>query len=129
MSAIPKDFGQAGANIAPNGAAGSPDLATAFREVADDFAGNVKVPAWFTALVVTTHVHIMAQAGWVLQVHATAGGAAGVKTVIATGAPSAGQVRVDYTAGVPTLTFAAADAITACSVTQIPYTAIKTTKA
>lgn len=37
MSAIPTNFGQGGANLAPGGASGSPDLATALREGADDF--------------------------------------------------------------------------------------------
>jgi len=38
MAAIPENFGSGGANLAPGGSAGSPDLATALREVADDLA-------------------------------------------------------------------------------------------
>lgn len=37
MSIIKKDFGQGGANLAPHGAAGTPDLATVLREEVDDF--------------------------------------------------------------------------------------------
>lgn len=38
MAAITKKFGAGGANLAPEGAAGDPDLATALRDVADDLA-------------------------------------------------------------------------------------------
>jgi len=38
MAAITEQFGSGGANLAPGGAAGSPDLATALRDVADDLA-------------------------------------------------------------------------------------------
>lgn len=38
MAAIKTDFGAGGANLAPGGAAGSPDLATALRDMADDLA-------------------------------------------------------------------------------------------
>ena len=38
MAAISENFGSGGANLAPGGSAGSPDLATALREVADDLA-------------------------------------------------------------------------------------------
>lgn len=55
-------------------------------------------------------------AGEVLQVEVTAGGSTGVKTIV-TGAPSAGECQVTYSsAGVPTLTFNAADAVTECEV-------------
>lgn len=36
MSTIKTNFGSGGANLTPGGSAGSPDLATALREVADD---------------------------------------------------------------------------------------------
>ena len=36
MSAIRTNFGEGGANLVPGGAAGSPDLATALRDIADD---------------------------------------------------------------------------------------------
>lgn len=55
-------------------------------------------------------------AGEVLAVNATAGGSTGAKTIVAV-APAAGQVQVTYDAnGIPTLTFAAADAVTECEV-------------
>ena len=38
MAAIKESFGEGGANLAPGGAAGSPDLATALRDMADDLA-------------------------------------------------------------------------------------------
>jgi len=36
MAAISENFGSGGSNLAPGGSAGSPDLATALREIADD---------------------------------------------------------------------------------------------
>ncbi len=128
MTTIRTNFGEGGQNLAPN-ASGAPSLADTLRDVADDFSGNVKVPAWTTGVVVTTHVATLPSAGFVFAVHATAGGTPGPKQLIQTGAPGAGQVRVDYTAGVPTLTFATAEAVTACAVQQLPYAAIKTIKA
>ena len=41
MATITERFGSGGANVAPGGAAGSPDLATALRDVADDLAALV----------------------------------------------------------------------------------------
>jgi len=38
MAAISENFGSGGANLAPGGSAGSPDLATALQEIADDLA-------------------------------------------------------------------------------------------
>lgn len=38
MSTIKTDFGTGGSNLASGGAAGTPDLATALREIADDLA-------------------------------------------------------------------------------------------
>jgi hypothetical protein len=38
MAAISERFGSGGANLAPGGAAGSPSLAEALRDVADDLA-------------------------------------------------------------------------------------------
>lgn len=36
MTAIPENFGEGGANLAPQGAAGEPTLAVTLRDVADD---------------------------------------------------------------------------------------------
>lgn len=61
-------------------------------------------------------------AGEVTEVEATAGGAPGPMSIV-TAAPVAGQVQVAYdSAGVPTLTFAGADAITECRIkaNQLP---------
>lgn len=75
---------------------------------------------------VTAHVCQLVDAngdpehGHVLSVHATAGGSAGPKTIILTGAAAAGQVLLeDAGNGQPKLTFAVADAITACRVQMI----------
>jgi hypothetical protein len=38
MAAIPKRFGSGGANLTPAGSAGSPSLADALRDIADDLA-------------------------------------------------------------------------------------------
>ena len=38
MSEITTRFGSGGANLAPGGSAGAPDLATALRDIADDLA-------------------------------------------------------------------------------------------
>lgn len=38
MAEITTRFGSGGANLAPGGSAGSPDLATALRDIADDLA-------------------------------------------------------------------------------------------
>jgi hypothetical protein len=48
MATITVTFGSGGANVAPGGANGSPDLATALRDLIDD------VTAIRTALVATT---------------------------------------------------------------------------
>lgn len=37
MTTIKTNFGEGGANLAPGGAAGTPDLATTLRDEADDF--------------------------------------------------------------------------------------------
>lgn len=75
-----------------------------------------QVPAYTAGVVVTTHVATLAVAGYVLCVEATAGSSAGVKTIITTGTPGDGQVKVVYTDGVATLTFDTSDAVTAATV-------------
>lgn len=44
MTAIPENFGEGGANLAPQGAAGEPTLAVTLREIADDLDG-LQIPA------------------------------------------------------------------------------------
>lgn len=39
MTAIPENFGEGGANLAPQGAAGEPTLALTLRDIADDLDG------------------------------------------------------------------------------------------
>ena len=69
---------------------------------------------------VTTHVHNFADAageaqyGVVLSVRVVAGGVTGPFSIIETGTPTTTQVKVESVAGVPKLTFAAADAVTTC---------------
>lgn len=69
---------------------------------------------------VSSDVHEMTDAdgnpeyGIIQHVHATAGGTTGPCAVITTGVPATGQVKLEYTAGRPKLTFAAAAAVTGC---------------
>lgn len=79
---------------------------------------SMNVAAWSGAQAVTANAVTLATAGTVISVHATVATAAGPKSIMSTAA-AAGQVQVAYTAGVPTLTFAGADAVTSCVVQQI----------
>ena len=132
MSAIPTDFGSGGKGLAPNGAQGTPDIATALREVAADLAAaSIPIPAWDTGVAVSSHTATLASAGPVIAIHVTAGGVTGIISQISTGTPATKQCTVTYAAtGIPTVTFAAGDAVTAISVLQLKRTAsyvIKTT--
>ena len=73
------------------------------------------------ARVVDTHVHVFADAsavaqyGTILSVRVSAGGVTGPFLIVETGTPASGEVKVTMSSsGQPTLTFAAADAVTAC---------------
>jgi hypothetical protein len=128
MAQIAENFGFGGANLTPGGGAGTPTLAEALRDVADDLKGVGN--AWQTALAVTTHVLTLAQAGLVLAVEATTATSAGVKQMQYSGSPAAGFVQVEYdAAGIPTLTFNATDAVTVAAVMQMGGPNIKTVKA
>lgn len=84
------------------------------------------VPATDTnARTVTAHVCVLTTAGMVLAVTVTAGGVTGNFSPIAAGmTPATTQVAVSYSAeGVATLTFAAADAVTACKVQKTTFPA------
>jgi hypothetical protein len=134
MSAIPTNFGQGGANLSPQDAQGAPSLVTVLREVADDLAAvGVPVPAWDAGVAVSANAVTLPTAGHVIAVHVTAAGVTGIVNQLSTGVPATKQVTITYAAsGVPTLTFAAGDAVTAISVLQLKRTAsyvIKTTKA
>lgn len=81
---------------------------------------------------VTAHVCVLADSsgnaeyGHVLQVHATVGGSAGPKSIILTGVPAAGEVLLeDAGSGQPKLTFAVADAVTACRVHRLAFVATR----
>ncbi len=129
MAAITTEFGTGGANLTPNDSAGTPTLATALRDVADDLAGVGTVPAWTTAIAVAAHTVTLPTAGWILAVDGDTGGTAGGKKIVNAAALTL-EVQVVYdAAGIPTLNFFAADAITQCAVQQIPWAALETTKA
>jgi len=128
MVTVLENFGEGGANLVPNDGQGLPSVAQALRDIADDLAGVGTVPAWQTAIAVSTHVAVLPAAGWVLAVDGDTGTSAGGKKIV-NAAPAAGEVQVAYdAAGIPTLTFEATDAITQCAVQQIPYAALLTIK-
>lgn len=83
------------------------------------FAAGGEVDA--VARTVASDVHVFADAnavaqyGVVLSVRVSAGGVTGPFLIVETGTPASGEVKVTMSAaGQPTLTFAAADAVTAC---------------
>jgi len=127
MATIKSDFGAGGVGLQPGH--GSPDLATALRDVADDI-GDLAGAAtdWVTGVAVAANVATLSRAGAPISVEATAGGSAGAKTIV-NSAPGAGEVQVAFTDGVATLTFAGADAVTECAVLLSPAPAsIRTLK-
>jgi len=80
--------------------------------------GGKAASGWAEGIVVAGDFAVLPQAGIVVTVASTAG-APGAKAIQPT-APSAGQCQVAYDAnGVPTLTFAGADSVTACAVMQV----------
>lgn len=85
-------------------------------------AGTVTTPAYTTGAAVATDTHTAASAGWVTYVNATTGGTTGVCTILHTGTPGTTQCTVTYSSGIPTLTFAAADAVTECAYTLVKMT-------
>lgn len=129
MAAITTAFGSGGANLTPQDSAGTPTLAGALRDIADDLAGVGAVPAWATAIAVVANTVTLPGAGLVLAVDGDTGGTAGGKLIV-NAAAQTGEVQVVYDAvGIPTLNFFAADAITQCAVQQLPWAALSTTKA
>jgi hypothetical protein len=128
MSAIKTTFGEGGTGLQPGH--GTPSLATALRDVADDLGDLAGVgAAWTTGLVVASHTVTLPRAGIPVAVEATTATSAGAKIIQSTAAPSAGYVRVTFTAGVATLLFNATDAVTAAAVLMAPRpTTIRTTK-
>lgn len=116
MAEIPSNFGEGGAGLVPS-ASRVPSLATILREMADDLQG---VPTSRTGIAVSSNTATLATPGVVQDVQSTTGTTTGPMTKIVTGTPTTGQVAVSYdSAGLPTLTFAAADAVTECAVNQL----------
>lgn len=128
MSEIKENFGAGGVGLQPGH--GSPDLATALRDIADDLADFDGAAAdWSAELVVAANVVTLAKRGVPLAVEATTAGSAGVKAIVYS-APAAGEVQATFAAGVATLTFAGADTVTGARVLVAPQPAsIRTTKA
>jgi hypothetical protein len=128
MSAIEEKFGAGGVGLQPGH--GDPDLATSLRDVADDLADFDGASAdWSAALVVAADTVTLAKRGVPIAVEATVGGSTGVKAIVYSAA-GAGEVQVVFAAGVATLNFAGADAVTECRVLLAPQpAAIRTTKA
>jgi hypothetical protein len=118
MSSITTDFGKGGRHLVPGH--GSPSLADALRDVADDLGDLAGGLSSWTTVVVASHTVTMARAGVPVAVEATAGAATGVMQIQYSAAPAAGYVRVTFAAGVATLTFNAADAVTAAAVLLSP---------
>ena len=127
MATINTNFGTGGANLVPQGAQGIPTLAEVLRDIADDLAALGAGGTWSGALPVVANVLTLPAAGTVIAVDATVGVSVGPK-LMSSGAPLVGHVQVAYVAGVATLTFNAADAITAAKVIYLPAGAIKTIK-
>ena len=79
-----------------------------------------RVARTVTGATVTADAHTVDLPGPVLNVQATAGSSTGSKTIVVTGTPGAGSVRIDtdLANGRDTLVFAAGDAVTACAYRQ-----------
>lgn len=81
--------------------------------------GGKGATGWQEGVVVAADTVTLPIAGLVVHVEATAAAAAGPQALV-TGVPATGQCQVNYDAnGIPTLTFLAADAVTAIAVQQI----------
>lgn len=92
------------------------------KDTAENQLGTalLRAPVLLTAVAVAAHTATLATAGAITAVRASAGGATGGKRLIPDGTPAAGEVRVTYDVDLlPTLLFAAADAVTQCSLTQM----------
>lgn len=111
MATIKEKYGE-GLRIVPGHSGDDPDLATALRDVADDLGDLAgALSDWTAALPVAANVATLSRAGVPVAVEATVGGSTGAKTIVYS-APAAGEVQVTFAAGVATLTFAGADAVT-----------------
>jgi hypothetical protein len=78
------------------------------------------VPAVTTGQAVTANAATLTKPGPIIAVQATTGTVTGACTIACSGAPLTKQCTVTYDAsGIPTLTFLAGDAVTACSYVQM----------
>jgi hypothetical protein len=79
------------------------------------------IPAWAAAGTIASHAVTLATPGTVVGVDATTATAGGGKVLQSQATPAAGAVRVQYSAaGVATLTFNTADAVTVAQVLVLP---------
>lgn len=117
MPALPisPNFGSGGSGLTPNGSSDLPSLAQLLRAIADSMSA---VGAVQTGVAVAAHTATLTEPGLIQAVQATAATSAGPKAIILSGAPNAGQVLVEYTDGIPTLTFNASDAVTEAAIQQ-----------
>lgn len=130
MAEIKEEFGSGGSGLAVADRDGV-STAIAFRDIADDLAdlnggAGLTDPDWLAGETVTAHVWTAAEKGHVVAVEGTTGSSTGVKTIQQSGSPAAGAVTLSFAAGVPTLTFNAADAITDASILFVPSAGVGT---
>src|SRR3990172_3829963 len=91
MAAITTSFGSGGTNLAPNGAGGTPSLATALRDVATDLAavvGTTAVAATALSATAVADVSATAAADSVATAVADANQANGIMNGLIVGTPS-----------------------------------------
>lgn len=94
---------------------GTYTASTGLLEIFTYTSGDAQTtPAYLTSQSVTTDVHTAATAGWIVGPVYDETNTAHL-TTLQSGTPATGQVTVTYSAGVPTLTFAAADSVANCA--------------
>jgi len=113
---LPDKYFDGQRNVSSTNRDAKPDLAALLN--------GIYVPSWQSGIAVAADAATLPAAGPVHAVVATAGGSPGAKSLV-NAAPAAGEVQVVYdAAGVPTLNFAGADAVTAADVSQSALPAI-----
>ena len=116
MGAIPDKYFDAQANVSPTNREAKPDLASLLN--------GIYTPSWQSPIAVSGDTAALPAAGPVHAVVATAGSSTGPKSLV-NAAPSAGEVQIVYSAaGIPTLNFNGADAVTSADVSQSALPAI-----
>jgi len=128
MATIKEKYGE-GLRIVPGHSGDDPSIAEALRDVADDLGDLAGALAdWTAELTVAANVVTLSRAGVPVAVEATTAGSTGVKAIVYS-APAAGEVQATFAAGVATLTFAGADAVTGARVLLSPAPAsVRTVK-